>query len=128
MQSVFAKKMQMYIKIKKERRHCKNNLVSSKHETLVLRMIYKSTLKCPNDSSRLWWNREFCEKINKLSHPISSMALGRHTTTTAMRCRSAVKFPPVPGMIPPVPSEYYFSCRSYLAHSCSACGRIRKDP
>ena len=47
---------------------------------------------------------------------------------SSMRCRSAVKSSPVPRMIPPVPSAYYFSCRSYLTHSCSACGRIRKDP
>ena len=46
-----------------------------------------------------------------------------------MRCMSAVKSPyPVPRTIPPVPSGYYFSCRSYLTHSCSACGRIRMDP
>ena len=46
-----------------------------------------------------------------------------------MRCRSAVKSPyHVPRMIPPVPSAYYFSCRSYLTHSCSACGRIMMDP
>ena len=43
-----------------------------------------------------------------------------------MRCRSVVKSPsPVPRMIPPVPSAYYFSCPSYLTHSCSDCGRIR---
>ena len=39
------------------------SMVSSNNETVVLRMIYKSTLKCSNDSSRLWWNWQFCEKI-----------------------------------------------------------------
>ena len=35
-------------------RPCKNSMVSFKNETVVLRMIYKSTLKCSNDSSPLW--------------------------------------------------------------------------
>ena len=47
-------------------------MVSSKNETVVLRMIYKkNTLKCSNDSSRLWWNWQFCEKISKLESPHS---------------------------------------------------------
>ena len=37
----------------------------------MLRMIYKSTLKCSNDSSRLWWNWQFCEKICKFESPHS---------------------------------------------------------
>ena len=37
-----------------------------KNETVVLRMIY---IKCSNDSIRLWWNWQFCEKIWKLESP-----------------------------------------------------------
>ena len=68
-------------KMKKEGT-CKNNMISSKNETVVLRMIYKSTLKCSNDSSRLWWNWQFRERSENWSHPIPSIGLGRQTTTT----------------------------------------------
>ena len=54
MQSVLAKNGNVHKKKKEET--CKNNMVSSKNETVVLRIIYKSTLKCSNDSSCLWWN------------------------------------------------------------------------
>ena len=49
---VYLRKNGNVHKMKKEET-CKNNMVSSKNETVVLRMIYKSTLKCSNDSSRL---------------------------------------------------------------------------
>ena len=64
-------------------------------------------------------------------HPQSRILHCLHSLRyiSPMRCRSAVKSPsPVPRMIPPVPSAYYFSCRSYPTHSCSACGRTRMDP
>ena len=61
MQSVLAEKNgNVY---KKRGDIVKNNLVSSKNETIVPYYIYISTLKCSNDSSRLWWNWQFCEKI-----------------------------------------------------------------
>ena len=60
MQSVLAK-MEMYTK---KGRPCKKKASErSKNETVVLRMIYKKHIKCSNDSSRLWWNWQFCEKI-----------------------------------------------------------------
>ena len=50
-QSLLAKKLKCTHNEKEE--SCKNNMVSSKNDTVVLKMIYKSTLKC-SDSSRLW--------------------------------------------------------------------------
>ena len=43
--------MEMYTKWKKGRPN-NNNMVSSKNETVVLRIIYKKHIKMSNDSSR----------------------------------------------------------------------------
>ena len=49
----------------------------------MLRRIYIKHIKCSNDSSRLWWNWQFCEKRSEnWSRPIPSIGLGRQTTTT----------------------------------------------
>ena len=52
----------------------------------MLRMIYiyiyvSSTLKCSNDSSRLWWNWQFCKDLKIGVTPFPSIGLGRRTTT-----------------------------------------------
>ena len=69
---------------------CKNNMVSSKNETVVLRMIYKSTLKCSNNScggtGRSVKRSEIC------SRPIPSIGLGRQTTTTYTKPRSILVY------------------------------------
>ena len=42
-----------------------------------------STLKCANDSSRLWWNWQFCKDLKIGVTPFPSIGLGwRKTTTT----------------------------------------------
>ena len=50
----------------------------------MLRRIYIKHIKCSNDSSRLWWNWQFCGKkrSENWSRPIPSIGLGRQTTTT----------------------------------------------
>ena len=56
-----------------------------KLETVVLRKIYiyiSSTLKCSNDSSRPWWNCQFCKDLQIGVTPFPSIGLGRRTTTT----------------------------------------------
>ena len=52
----------------------------------MLRRIYIKHIKCSNDSSRLWWNWQFCEKkkSENWSRPIPSIGLGRQTTTTSL--------------------------------------------
>ena len=45
-------------------------------------ILYQSTLKCSNDSSRLWWNWQFCKDLKIGVTPFSSIGLGRRTTTT----------------------------------------------
>ena len=42
----------------------------------------KNTFKCSNDTGRLWWNWQFCERSESWSHPSPSTGLGRQTTTT----------------------------------------------
>ena len=51
----------------------------------MLRRIYIKHIKCSNDSSRLWWNWQFCEKRSEnWSRPIPSIGLGRQTTTALL--------------------------------------------
>ena len=53
----------------------------------MLRRIYIKHIKCSNDSSRLWWNWQFCEKRSEnWSRPIPSIGLGRQTTTSVLFC------------------------------------------
>ena len=42
---------------------CSPEILMEKNETVVLIMIYKSTLKCSNDANRLWWNWLFYKNI-----------------------------------------------------------------
>ena len=60
MQSVLAKKMEMYTKWKKEET-CNNNMVSSKNETVVLRMIYK--------------NKKHIKMFQRLQPPVLELAV-----------------------------------------------------
>ena len=53
-------------------------MVSSKNETVVLRMIYKSILKC---SVACGGTGSSVKRSGNWSHPIPSIGLGRQTTT-----------------------------------------------
>ena len=44
--------------------------------------IDKEDVKCSNDSSRLWWNCQFCKDLKIGVTPFPSIGLGRRTTTT----------------------------------------------
>ena len=44
--------------------------------------IYIKHIKCSNDSSRLWWNWQFCKDLKIGVTPFPSIGLGRRTTTT----------------------------------------------
>ena len=78
MQSVLAK-MEMYTRngdLVKKMASVRSKNRSAQND------IYKSTLKCSNDSSRLWWNWQFCKDLKIGVTPFPSIGLGRQTTTT----------------------------------------------
>ena len=64
MQGVLEKNIgNVHTQKEQKMRHWKNNI--TKNETVVLRIIniFLNTLKCSNDSIRLSWNWQLCEKI-----------------------------------------------------------------
>ena len=77
--------IKMYAKGKKKKRGetCKNTMASSKNETVVLRMIYKSTLNVPTTPAACGGTGSSVKRSENWSRPISSIGLGRQTTTTA---------------------------------------------
>ena len=57
---------------------------SAQKDIYIYIYIYiSSTLKCSNDSSRLWWNWQFCKDLKIGVTPFPSIGLGRRTTTEA---------------------------------------------
>ena len=66
----------------KKEETCKNNMVSSKNETVLLRIIYKSPLNVPTTPAACGGTGSSVKRSENLSHPIPSIGLGRQTTTT----------------------------------------------
>ena len=82
MQSALAKNGNVHKMKKRREETCKNNMVSTKNETVVLRMIYKSTLNVPTTPAACGGTGSSVKRSENWSHPITSIGLGRQTTTT----------------------------------------------
>ena len=78
--------------MKKREETCKNNMVSSKNETVVLRMIYKSTLNVPTTPAACGGTGNSVKRPENLSHPIPSIGLGRQTTTCLLLTVAELKW------------------------------------
>ena len=97
---------------------------SKKLETVVLRRIYIKHIKCSNDSSRLWWNWQFCEKRSEnWSRPIPSIGLGRQTTTTTKGC---ITVPSFCGWVSPISAANGFLPNLLFLVACDEC-RMRHN-
>ena len=89
MQSVLAKTGNLH-KMKK-RRPCQHYMASFKNETVVLRMIYKKSVlekNIPTSPAACGGTGSSVKRSENWSHPIPSIGLGRHTTTTTRNIRS----------------------------------------
>ena len=82
MQSVLAKKWKCTQNEKK--RHVKLIWYPRKNETVVLRIIYKSTLNVPTTPVACSGTSSSVKRSENWSHPITSIGLGRKTTTTTV--------------------------------------------
>ena len=84
-------------------------MVSSKNKTVVLRMIYKSTLNVPTTPAACGGTGSSVKISENWSHPIPSMGLGRQTTT-----RESI--PTDSAINPQVTNQY--RCRLVRRSSC----------
>ena len=57
--------------------------------------IYIKHIKCSNDSSRLWWNWQFCKDLKIGVIPFPSIGLGRRTTTTTQHIHDETNVLPI---------------------------------
>ena len=64
---------------------------SAQKDIYIYIYIYIKHIKCSNDSSRLWWNWQFCKDLKIGVIPFPSIGLGRQTTTTLHRITLAGK-------------------------------------
>ena len=67
-------------------------MVSSKNETVVLRMIYKSPLKCTTTPAACGGTGSSVKRSENWSHPIPSIGLVRQTTTLCLVTWSVAVF------------------------------------